>query len=172
MRLAPLQLENYFIKSLRFDLRAGFDTRESLDDDVTLPKFDVTANIIQDIDDPRHCRCELHVALTDDPNDKFPYTFAITLIGMFRANKKYPDDGVGLLLKVNAPSIMYSAAREIALSISGRGNYPPVLLPSVSFANPPEDSHARQSVATKTSARKPSASKKTRSKAKNELLKS
>lgn len=150
MKLAPIQLENYFIKSLRFDLRAGFDSRESVDDEVALPEFNVNANVTQDTDDLRRCRCELSIELTDDPNDKFPYTFAITLIGVFRVSSKYPEAGLDLLLKVNAPSIMYSAAREIALGISGRGGYPPVLLPSVSFVPPLEDPSARQLETAKT----------------------
>lgn len=147
MRLAPIQLENYFIKALRFDLRAGFDSRESLDDKVALPDFNINSNVTQDTDDTRLCRCELTIELTDDPNNKFPYTFAIALVGIFRVSSKYSDDKVDLLIKVNAPSIMYSAAREIVLSISGRGGYPPVLLPSVSFVPSPDNVPASQAEA-------------------------
>lgn len=152
MKLAPLQLEHYFIKSLRFDLRAGFDEREALDEGVALPDFNVTANVTQDTDDPRRCRCELMIELLDDSDGKFPYTFVIVLVGVFLVSTKYPEDQVELLLKVNAPSILYSAGREIALNVSGRGGYPPFLLPSVSFAPSPDEVSQGQQGAARTTA--------------------
>ncbi|MDQ3685194.1 MAG: protein-export chaperone SecB [Acidobacteriota bacterium] len=160
MRLAPLQLENYFVKSLRFDLRSGFDSRETLDDGVTLPDFNVTANVTQDTDDPLRARCELIVELLDDPSDKFPYTFAITLIGIFHVSANYPEDQVALLLRVNASSILYSAAREIVLSFSGRGSFPPVILPSVSFAPSPDETAKKQHQTSEAATRKPAPSQK------------
>jgi len=148
MKLAPLQLENYFVRALRFELRAGFDSSSPAEADFTLPDFDLTTNVIQSTDDPRRCRCELHVALDDGPACSFPYTFAVSLVGMFHVSETYPEEQVALLLKVNAPSILYSAARELIYGISGRGGYAPVLLPSVSFvpnlAPPPQSAPATQ----------------------------
>lgn len=160
MRLAPLQLENYFVKSLRFDLRSGFDSRETLDDGVALPDFNVTANVTQDTDDPLRARCELGVELLDDPSDKFPYTFAVILIGIFRVSENYPEDQVALLLRVNASSILYSAAREIVLSFSGRGSFPPVILPSVSFAPSPDEAAKNQQETSGSATQKPTPAQK------------
>lgn len=176
MKLAPLQVEHYFVKSFRFDLRTGFDTRETLDEGITLPDFNVTANVLQDKDDTRRCRCELIVELPDDPSDKFPYKFAITLIGIFRVHPGYPEDQVELLLKVNAPSILYSAAREVILGFSGRGGFPPVLLPSVSFTPSPNEtaqsSQGQAELATqKPPIRKKLSAKKTRGSASRKATK-
>ena len=148
MKLAPLQLENYFVKALRFELRAGFDSTPPPEEDFTLPDFDLTTNIVQSKDNPRRCRCELYVALNEGPNYRFPYTFVVSLVGMFHVSEAYPEEQVALLLKVNAPSILYSAARELIYGISGRGGFAPVLLPSVSFVPnlvpPPQDAPPAQ----------------------------
>lgn len=160
---------------MRFDLRKGFDNHAGLDEDVKVPEFKFSADVQQPAGDPHRCRCELSVELLDDPADKFPYTFGVSLVGIFRINEMYPSDQIEMLVRVNAPSILYSAARELVMSFTGRGGYPPCLLPSISFAPPfgneVKTRQTRVEEAPSTSARKRSPTRKSAAKSSRKTAK-
>lgn len=139
MRLSPLHLRLYFIKSLRFALKPGFDQEFKAEAvEASSPRLKVNVHAERDEDDPMEWRCDLSIETSDDTAHDFPYTFSVALSGLFHVDEKYPAENAEMLARVNAPSVLYSAARELLASVTGRGLYPPVLLPSASFV---PDSH-------------------------------
>ena len=68
----------------------------------------------------------------DDHSD-VPYHGTVTAVGFFKVEADYPDSDVFGLIKITGSSLLYGAAREMVATVSARGPYPPLILPSVSF---------------------------------------
>lgn len=146
MQRSPLILDYYFVKKIRFELKAGFD--ENLDRDlqtIKSPKLNVDVISGQNSEDPLAWRFELNIGVDEKSSEKdFPYTFDVTIVGFFRVEKTYPSDIAEMLAQVNAPSILYSAAREFLASVTGRSPYSAIILPSISFMPLPEEQKEKE----------------------------
>lgn len=138
MQLSPLQLEEYVLKDLRFTLISPLVSAPS--SEVNYDKIDIEVNAETRVrtDDPFSWRCEVTVRSKDEKEGTYPYSFQLTFIGFFRVAKEYPSDRIEQMVKANAPALLYSASRELLLSVSGRGRFPAILLPSVTFIEPPK----------------------------------
>jgi preprotein translocase subunit SecB len=109
--------------------------------------------------DPLSWRCEITVRSKDEKEGTYPYTFSLVYVGFFKVVKEFPSDRVQQMVKVNAPALLYGAAREAIMYLTGRGRYPAVLLPSITFLEPPQQpqktaSKARATAATKKARKK------------------
>lgn len=61
------------------------------------------------------------------------YDIELSVIGFIEADSKYPEEQrIGLISVVGA-SLLYGAARDFLLTLTSRGPYPPVYLPTISF---------------------------------------
>jgi preprotein translocase subunit SecB len=134
MQVSPLSLEVYYLKELHFAVndkkgisRAGFDDIE----------LDIHVDTQADQDNRLRWRCELTIKSKGNPDLYLPYTFVITYVGFFQVSDKFPCESVELLARTNGPALLYSAARETMISLTGRGVFPPLLLPSITFLSPP-----------------------------------
>lgn len=68
------------------------------------------------------------------------HEIAVTVHGVFKLPADLDDNEKQKLLRVLAPSMLYGSAREFILTITARGPYPPVYLPTTSFVPaPPEE---------------------------------
>jgi preprotein translocase subunit SecB len=160
MRPSPLRLDNYFIKEMHFSLRPGFDQSSETEVDAPPPDFKVKADFIQPDGNVFQCRCELSVELPDDPADKFPYKFAVILVGEYTIVSKFDDELADKIMKANAPAVLYSAARELLLTLTGRSGYRPFLLPSATFVFDKEDKEQQVISATQLKPTRKRSSKK------------
>lgn len=159
MQPSPLQLEYFFLKELRFSLLKELQV---LPDRV--PSYDklgidvqVQATPVQD--NPLKWRCELNIKSKTDPNLILPYDFSITYVGFFSVDEHYPAEKSELLARANAPAVLYSAARETLIILTSRGPVPGLILPSVTFIEPPsgprnQESKGKQSKAETGKAQK------------------
>ena len=68
-----------------------------------------------------------------------PYSGSIKVAGHFSVDPSVPKERMEMLLMVNGLSMLYSSAREHVLSVTSRGPWPPLFIPTVSF-NPNADS--------------------------------
>ncbi len=89
-------------------------------------------------------RAQIRLTVGFQPNHEgnFPYTFQISLVGLFGViASTIPVDPLRLL-QINGSSILFGAAREMIANFTCRGPFRSVLLPSFSFmpenANKPE----------------------------------
>jgi len=141
MRPSPLQLDGYLVTELRY--KAQPDFQYDLDNPITtVTPDDLTVETAFSAHEKERLRrsCELTIELTDATGAKFPYVFRTALIGFFRISEQYPADGADLMFITNAPALLYSAARELLATVTGRGPYPAVTLPSVTFLPLPSES--------------------------------
>jgi preprotein translocase subunit SecB len=138
MRSSPLLLKEYFTTSLSFSATPGFEANTP-DAGVISPK-DLKVEVLegQQEDNPLQRTCQLIIELNDATGSKFPYNFSIVLVGFFEVIPEWPSDRVDQLFSANAPALLYSAAREALATVTGRGPYPEILLPSVTFVQSPD----------------------------------
>lgn len=136
MQNSPLQLEDYLLKSLRFAIIAPL-TDVPAPATFDLLSIEVNAETQKRDDHPLRWRCELTVASKDEEDKNYPYTFELVYVGFFTVVKEFPSDRVEQMVRVNAPSLLYSAAREAIMYLTGRGRVPATLLPSITFLEPP-----------------------------------
>src|SRR6266851_4996574 len=151
MQSSPLQLEDYMLKDLRFAIVPPLTNLEppvAFD----LLRVEVDAETQKRENDPLRWRCQLSIRSRDEDEGNFPFTFRLVYIGFFRVVKDYPAERIEQMVRTNAPALLYSAAREAIMFLTGRGRLPALLLPSVTFLEPPKAQPAK--------ARTPSAAKR------------
>lgn len=136
MQNSPLQLEDYVLKSLRFAVISPL-TDVPASQTFDLLSIEVNAVTQKRNNDPLRWRCELSVGSKDEEDKSFPYTFHLVYVGFFRVAKEFPSERVEQMVRVNAPALLYSAAREAIMYLTGRGRAPATLLPSITFLEPP-----------------------------------
>lgn len=129
MRPAALQLNSYFVESLRFDAQQEFNSKsgtcQPLPDDLTWN--------LESASTPNDLRAyRLTLALTAR-DGRFPYAFEIVLVGVFDFDPNFPSEDAQKLADANAPAVLYGAAREIISSVTARGPFKALCLPSVTF---------------------------------------
>jgi preprotein translocase subunit SecB len=154
MQLSRLALDDYFIKAMSFALSSGFDQEKEEGGEVEPPDLTVKSRLKRAKD--KQWRCELMVNLPSDPAGKFPYSFSLTLVGLFSIERELSPDSDETLVRSNAPAVLFSAAREVLASVSSRSGYPPFLLPSVTFAFDKQKNLPASKIAPKPSSKKSS----------------
>lgn len=133
--ISPLQLDRYFLKGLHFQLKHGFDRGRVSPEQFAAPQLEIGV-ISAEEEEPLRWRFEVSVELPDLPESEFPYQVETTLVGYFTMSDSCPPEHAERLARVNGPAVLYSCAREIVASITGRSPYPKLLIPSVTFIQP------------------------------------
>lgn len=135
MQASQLLLDQYYLEELRFSLDEKYVFEEK---DVALlaEDLDVKVEALRHPTDPLQWFFKLGVVL-NDKTSKFPYDFALRLAGFFEVSKDCKPDMIEQLVMINAPSILYAAARELLAIISARSRYLSIFLPSIRFFGPP-----------------------------------
>jgi len=160
MQNSPLQLEDYMMKRLRFALTSPL--KEILDAGVYDPlDLEVSAETNKR-NDPSCWRSEILIRSKDEKEGNYPYSFELVYVGFFRVVEGFPSDRIEQMVRANAPALLYSAAREALMYLTGRGRLPAIMLPSVTFIEPPKQQVQKQ-------AHKSSSTKKPRSGGKKKL---
>ncbi|MBX3277616.1 MAG: protein-export chaperone SecB [Acidobacteria bacterium] len=132
MQPSPLQLKYYLLADLQFTVSddfkdvpapAGYDVMEFI--------INVETNRIDEA--PLRWRSELTIESKEAAGRRLPYGFRIKYVGFFEVVPQYPSDKVELMVRTNAPALLYSAARETLLTLTARGPVPALILPTVTF---------------------------------------
>jgi preprotein translocase subunit SecB len=76
---------------------------------------------------------------TSTKDHPIPYKIDLSAVGYFRIAPDYPEEEVEKLIRIGGPTVLYSAARELILTISSRGPWGPVFIPSMSFLETPKE---------------------------------
>lgn len=132
MKLAPLQLESYFLTDLSCQANPQFkpdkETKFSERD------LEVGAGVQVIKDKPRRWQVSLNLKLQSGPEANSPYAFRLNLIGVICwVGPEQPEEKLETVVRTNGPSMLYGVAREMGRDLTARGPFPPLVLPSVSF---------------------------------------
>lgn len=93
-----------------------FETKVAVDKDPENDTYQVTLEI---------------TALPEDETKRIPYAIHLIAVGMFAVDPSWPDPEK--LLRINGASILYSSAREFLITVTSRGPWRPMILPTISF---------------------------------------
>lgn len=133
MRASKLQLEHYYLEEVYFALTDRNGTEDTQDEiPLRAEDVEVTVEAGQNPDNELEWLFRLKVVL-NDRDSKFPYRFTIQLAGFFNVSADYESEKREQLATINAPSLLYGAAREILATVSARSRVFSVFLPPVRF---------------------------------------
>ena len=127
IKKAPIELKRYFFPLVHVAAdpqyepgkgqdKVNFDVRTAIARDEQNDLFQVTVEI---------------VAEPENEESLIPYSIQLIGVGLFTVNKDWKEPEK--LLRINGASMIYSAAREFLITITSRGPWPPVILPTISF---------------------------------------
>jgi preprotein translocase subunit SecB len=128
MKISPLQLEHSVL--VEISLIAAKGTKEFCD------QLNIQASPIfaRHGNDPRKWKVTLEIKVSGTGDKPAPYEVKLVMLGWFIVADEFDDDKQLEIVGVNAPSILYSTAREIVAGLTARSINGLFLLPSVSFA--------------------------------------
>lgn len=143
MEMPPLQLEQSLISRLRVDANGdhvpGSDDESQIETRVAISSVPTSSG---------RWHVQLEVQIVPSKDKPGPYEIEIKVHGFFLVHPTVPPAAVRQLLGVTGASILYSAAREHLLLVTGRGPWGALQLPTTSFA--PDRSAAPDEIAEPT----------------------
>ena len=132
MHASNLQLNQYFLSGLNYSVNPDFDPE--LDVNIKLTDISVdyeTVPLNQETN--REWQVELKVGFSPSVESNSPYAFSAEIVGFFSVSEKVRDDKVVFYIETNATSVLYSTLREIVYTITAKGPFRALLLPTVCF---------------------------------------
>jgi preprotein translocase subunit SecB len=129
----PLQLEAYYFTKVAVSADPCYVPREGIDPAITI---DTNVGLGQHNDEPYRWMVTLGVHVKSPDEKPIPYKMDLEAVGFFRVDSKVGKERAPLLVQTNGAAILYSAAREYLLTITGRGPWPPITLPTTNFLGP------------------------------------
>jgi preprotein translocase subunit SecB len=147
VKKSPLKVKNYFVTALSVKANPIVEG--------TQVPLAGEANVItkveaaQRTDNKRDWKVALQLNCEPVEKNSGSYVASMELIGFFEVSEDYPEDRIADIVAANAPAILYGAARELILLVTGRGPFPPLSLPSASFVDETPSSQKRLAEAQK-----------------------
>jgi len=153
VKKSPLKVKNYFITGLSVKANPIVEgTQVPLVGDANVT---TKVEVAQRADNKRDWKVALQLNCEPVEKNAGAYVVSMELIGLFEVDNDLAEDRIGDVVAANAPAILYSAARELILLITGRGPFPPLSLPSATFIDETPTSIMRRAEAQKAAAAKP-----------------
>ena len=132
MKLAPLQLTDYFVLSIHVEALADYDAGKEQNLDVA--NLQVTENCVPAGEEkPNRFLIDLIIKQEALEGKNLPYSYELHMIGFIEVSPTFPEDKIQRTVETNGPSMLFGAAREILRAATGRGPYGPLLIPSTTF---------------------------------------
>lgn len=123
---SPLEISSYFYPAVTVAADAEFEPGK----DTATPNIEVKVSV--DHVENNTYQVGLEIALGPENDEKRqPYAIELIAIGIFHVDPDFPDPEK--LLRLNGAAILYGAAREFIITITSRGPWGPVTIPSISF---------------------------------------
>lgn len=173
MKLAPIQLIDYFVHSL--EVKASADFNKSEHPDLDSDTLELSARIEKfSQSDENHYYIDLSIEQKLIENKNIPYSYRLQMVGFVDVHPEYPKDKILRAVEINGSSMLFGAAREIIRAATSRGPHGPVLIPSTSFYNPPKELPKKGTVKviTKKKAKRATSKKRMKSQASHTKAKS
>lgn len=131
MKTSPLQLDDAFVGEITVTAGDSVAHADIVPSNVVI---DAIPSYARHTENPLKWSVKLSVEFKSAENKAAAYEGRVHCEGYFTVvDAEMPEDRHRKLVAVNAPTILYSMARDIVATITGRGRHGKFLLPSVSF---------------------------------------
>ncbi len=129
MKSAPLQLSSLFFTTVRISAQPNHrpDEGNRFDLDVNTDVFGIKS------DKPRSRGVILNVKIKPEDGASVGYLGEVELFGNFTVADSWPEDKIDKLIYINGSGMLYAAAREMICTITARGPWDMMIIPSWSF---------------------------------------
>jgi len=144
MEFLPLQLELHYFSKVMVEADPCFQPK---DDEDQLLRINTQVELMQHREDPLRWQVILNVKTEAPEGQTMPYKVDLQAVGFFVVAPEVEEVRRPKLVRANGAAILYSSAREFLLTITGRGPWPPVYLPTTNFLGPPKPKEAQQHIA-------------------------
>lgn len=137
MQLSPLSLKGHFVTNL--SIKSGVPNFSSVEEAEKALSGSTTnmSSRVETSRNPENSRLwKVTLQLACKPSDNAqicPYLVDVELVGFFEVDQDFEESKIQDLVTCNAPALLFGAARELILLITGRGPFPAFTLPSVTF---------------------------------------
>jgi preprotein translocase subunit SecB len=130
---APVQLVNYRIKRLNFEVVKDFEQIKVKD---TSFSTHVDFNLYGTKENPLKYTVEiiLKISPLTDQEVYLPYEIALILQGIFLFEEGMEDEEIGYHLNISCTSMLYGVARNIIHQLTGQSSYGAIIIPAVQFS--------------------------------------
>lgn len=169
MKLAPLQLADYFLTDLTLQAIPGFDPEKPVSDDIEDLFVTPQVTLVNDFAEKgSEWRITLEIAQKTPEGKNLPYAFSLRIQGTVSASPHLTGTTLQRAVHANGPAMLFGAAREIIRAATGRGPWNAVIIPSTNFfaGLPPLESLPPSATETPTPAKKATTKKSAKSKRK------
>jgi preprotein translocase subunit SecB len=130
MQKSPLSLEKYAFSRIHVDACESPECQTVKTDG----HFRVQTRCQQHGDDLLRWMVTLNVSVVKKEAEPCPpYTFDVEVVGFFKVAEDCPADKQAVLVRANGPAVLFGSVREMIASLTARGPYPRVDLPTVTF---------------------------------------
>jgi preprotein translocase subunit SecB len=134
MKLAPLQLADYFLTDLTLQANPEFDSSKPADDCVeTLAVTPHYGQTKDKAEQGTEWLVSLEISQTIPEGGNLPYAFSLRIQGTVLASPHLRGVKLQRAMHANGPAMLFGAAREIIRAATGRGPWPAVIIPSTNF---------------------------------------
>ena len=145
-KISPLQFNRYFVTQLNIVANPLFDSSKgTVRQDTDLS---VSGNFEKIPDEQGLFQITLNIQLQASSGSNLPYSIVVEIIGLIKSHMTGPDETVEKVVFVNGSSMLYCTAREIIRSVTATGPYSQILMPSITFAEPPKSNQKTPSQTT------------------------
>lgn len=128
-----MQLENYFVEELAFQVRQDYEPDSENPPKLNPSDLEIEVRLGEIKEDTFKKMCHLTVTLKENLEKAFPYNFTLSMVGFFQMDASCSENEVEILLKNSAPSMLFTAARELLMIVTGRARFQPLMLPTMAF---------------------------------------
>jgi len=122
----PFKFEKYFFPIINIVANQNHKPTEPKD-----VMFDVSSNLMTPKETQRIYQLNINIHVVEEESTNFPYTGGLQVVGLFSVNDSIDKEEIEALISSKGAGILYSAAREFLLTVTGRGPWAPLSLPYV-----------------------------------------
>lgn len=134
MKLAPLQLSDYFLTDLTLQANPDYISTKPADDCVetlaVTPHYSQTKN---NGEKGTEWLVSLEISQTIPDGGNLPYSFSLRIQGTVLASPHLSGPKLQRAMHANGPAMLFGAAREIIRAATGRGPWNAVIIPATNF---------------------------------------
>jgi preprotein translocase subunit SecB len=127
----PLLLESYFVESLTYRAREGFDQKQP-----PLEQVDMKAESFEHKENRNRIMVRIEVKIGAKDTSNARCELDIKVVGFFALKEGLDEQLRAAMQSQNAPSILYGVARQVIVETTGNGPWGKLFLPTANFAVP------------------------------------